>query len=76
MAAIFFMSILLLGTNVPNDKKVDKQIYTKFAREKEALLDKWCASKEVAKDFEKLRQLILIKEFKACVLTSIKTYVY
>ena len=43
--------------------------------EKETLLDRWCASKEVAKDFEKLWQLILVEEFKACVPTSIKTYI-
>ena len=60
--------------NFRNYKKVDRQTYTEFAREKEALLDRWCASKEVAKDFEKLRQLILVEEFKACVPTNIKTY--
>ena len=61
--------------NFRNYKKVDKQTYAEFAHEKEALLDRWCASKEVAKDFEKLRQLILIEEFKVCVPTNIKTYV-
>ena len=34
-----------------------------------------CAPKEVAKDFEKLRQLLLIEEFQACVPTNIKTYI-
>ena len=58
--------------NFRNYKKVDKQTYTEFAHEKEALLDRWC---EVAKDFEKLRQLILIEEFQACVPTNIKTYI-
>jgi len=29
----------------------------------------------VSKDFEKLRQLILVEEFKACVPTSIKMYI-
>ena len=61
--------------NFRNYKKVDKQTYAEFAREKEALLDRWCASKEVAKDFEKLRQLVLIEEFKACVPTNVKTYI-
>ena len=61
--------------NFRNYRKVDKQTYTEFAHEKEALLDRWCASKEVAKDFEKLRELILIEEFKACVPTNIKTYI-
>ena len=61
--------------NFRNYKKVDKQTYTEFASEKEALLDRWCAFKEVAKDFEKLRQLILIEEFKICVPANIKTYI-
>jgi len=61
--------------NFRNYKKAEKQTYTEFALEKEALLDRWCASKEVAKDFEKLWQLILVEEFKACVPTSIKTYI-
>ena len=61
--------------NFKNYKKIDKQTYTEFASEKEALLNRWCASKEVAKDFEKLRQLILIEEFKACVPANIKTYI-
>ena len=61
--------------NFKNYKKLDKQTYTEFAHEKKALSDRWCASKEVAKDFEKFKQLILIKELKACVPTNIKTYV-
>ena len=61
--------------NFRNYKKVDKLAYIEFAHEKEALLDRWCASKKVAKDFEKFRQLILIEEFKACVPTKIKTYI-
>ena len=51
------------------------QTYTEFARDKEALFDRWCASKEVVKDFEKLRQLILVEEFKSCLPSNIKTYI-
>ena len=61
--------------NFRNYKKGEKQTYTEFAREKEALFDRWCSSKEVAKEFEKLRQLVLIEEFKACVPVNIKTYI-
>ena len=39
------------------------------------MFDRWCASKEVVKDFEKLRQLILVEEFKSCLPNSIKTYI-
>ena len=45
-----------------------------FAREKEMLFNKWCASQQVGSNFEKLKQLILLEEFKTCVPTPIKTY--
>ena len=61
--------------NFRSYRKQDKQTYTEFAREKEVLLDRWCASKEVAQDFVKFRQMILIEEFKGCLPTSIKTYI-
>ena len=44
--------------NFQNCKIQDKQTYTEFARDKKAPFDRWCASKEVAKNFEKLCQLI------------------
>ena len=40
------------------------QTFVEFTRVKEQLFDRWCHSKKVNKDFEKLRQLILIEEFK------------
>jgi len=55
--------------------KQEKQTYTKFAREKEVLFDRWCSSKGIAQDFVKLHQLILIEEFKGCLPTSIKMYI-
>ena len=39
------------------------------------MFDRWCSSKEVAQDFLKLRQLILIEEFKGCLPTGVKTYI-
>ena len=35
----------------------------KFARVKEQLFDDWCRAKEV-KEFESLRQLVFLEEFK------------
>ena len=61
--------------NFVNCRKQDKQTYTEFAREKEALFDRWSFSKEVAKDIEKLHQLVLVEEFKGCVLSNIKTHI-
>ena len=47
----------------------------KFGREKERLLDRWCASEEIRKDYERLRQMILLEEFKNCVHPAIKNYI-
>ena len=52
----------------------EKQTYIEFACEKEALFDRWCSSREVTGQFEKLRQLVLVEEVKACVPVNIKTY--
>jgi len=57
-----------------NSRKEEKQTFTEFAREKEIQFDCWCASKEVSGDFNKLRQLILLEEFKSCLSPHIKTY--
>jgi len=57
-----------------NSRKEDSQTFTEFAREKEVQFDRWCASKEVNLDFNKLRQLILLEEFKSCLPPHIKTY--
>jgi len=52
-------------------KKGTAQTYVEFAREKQNLFDRWCASKEINGDFEKLRQLILVEDFKDCLPTEI-----
>ena len=41
---------------------------------KEVYFVRWCNSREVGTDFEKLRQVILIEEFIRCVRDDIKTY--
>ena len=55
-------------------KKSGTQTYVEFAHEKQTLFDRWCGSKEINNNFEKLRQLILVEEFKDCLPTDIKTY--
>ncbi|KAL5008571.1 hypothetical protein ScPMuIL_014152, partial [Solemya velum] len=47
-----------------NSRKRDEQTHVEFAREKEQLFNRWCDSKEIDEDFGKLRQLLLIEEFK------------
>ena len=36
--------------------------------------DRWCASQEVESDFTRLRELLLIEEFKNCIPNEVKTY--
>ena len=45
-----------------------------FAREKETLFDRWCSSTKVGSDYEKLRELVLLKEFKRSVSKEIKIH--
>ena len=54
--------------------KQESQTYVEFAREKEALFDRWCAAKQVEGNYSKLRQLILIEEFKKCLQSDVKMY--
>ena len=42
----------------------DSQTYMEFAREKETLFNKWCASQQVGNNFDKLKQLILLEELR------------
>ena len=50
------------------------QTYMEFARQKEALFNRWCTSQQVGNSFDKLKQLILLEEFKSCVPVKVKTY--
>ena len=58
-----------------NCQKDINQKFVEFARVKEQLFDRWCHSKKVNKDFEKLRQLILIEEFKRRIPFHMKTFI-
>ena len=57
-----------------SSQKKESQTYTEFAREKEVQFDRWCSAKEIAQDFNRLRQLILLEEFKSCLPPHVKTY--
>lgn len=56
-------------------EKLSCQTYVEFARSKEQLFDRWCHSQKVVKDHDKLRQLILIEEFKRCIHSDVRTFV-
>lgn len=47
--------------------KSSEESFIEFAREKEQLFDRWCVSTGVERNFDKLKQLVLIEEFKSCV---------
>ena len=42
--------------------------------EKKKLFDRWCCSKKIDQNYDKLRQLILVEEFKRCIQSDVKTF--
>ena len=58
-----------------NYKKENDKMHVEFGREKERLLDRWCDSEEIKKNYERLRQMFLLEEFKNCVHPAIKNYI-
>ena len=56
-----------------NLKKIPSQTYTEFARLKEQRFDEWRRSRDVD-DFPKLRELMLVEEFKLSIPKEIKVH--
>ena len=54
-------------------RKIPGQTYMDFAKQKERLFEEWCKSKDVS-EFDSLRELLLLEEFKNCVPLEIKTH--
>ena len=54
--------------------KYDSKTHVEFAREKENLLNRWCHSKEIGQDFKKLKQMVLLEEFKDKVRPDIRSH--
>ena len=57
-----------------NCKKENEQTHVEFARTNKQLFDRWCSSKKIGSDHEKLRQLLLVEEFKRCINSDIKFF--
>ncbi len=55
-------------------KKAPNQSYVEFAREKGTLFDKWSTACKAC-DFESLRELILLEDFKKCLPERIVVYI-
>ena len=54
-----------------NCRKENEQPHVEFAKTKEQLFDRWCSSKKVGSDNPKLRQLMLLEEFKRCINSDV-----
>ena len=57
-----------------NYLKYDSKTQVKFAREKENLFNRWCHSKEIGQDCKKLKQMVLLEEFKDKVRPDIRSH--
>ncbi len=55
-------------------KKSPTQTFVEFAREKGVLFDKWCTASK-ASEFDSLRELMLLEEFKGCLSERVVVYV-
>ena len=57
-----------------NCRKEHEQTHVEFSRTKEQLFDRWCSSKKIGSDYPKLRQLMLVEEFKRCINSDVKSF--
>ncbi|PJE77464.1 hypothetical protein CI610_03612 [invertebrate metagenome] len=57
-----------------NARKQADQTHVEFAREKTQMFDRWLRSKDIGHDIEKLRELVLMEEFKKCVHNDVKSH--
>ena len=57
-----------------NYLKYDSKTHVELAREKENLFNRWCHSKEVGPNFKKLKQMVLLEEFKDKVRPDIRSH--
>ena len=56
-----------------NCRKENDQAHVEFARTKEQLFDRCCSSKKKGSDHPKLRQLMLVEEFKRCINSDVES---
>lgn len=55
-------------------QKEEDQTYVKFFRQKETHFNRWTSAKDATFDYEKLRQMILMEEFKSCLPSELKLF--
>ena len=61
--------------NFRNFQKTDTQNYVEFAKEKQILFDRWLTSTKVGASFEKLKEVMLLEDFKNCIPSEIKIHI-
>ena len=57
-----------------NCKEDSNQTHVEFARNKEQFFDRWCCSKKIDQNYDKIRQLVLVEEFKRRIHSDVKTF--
>ena len=57
-----------------NYLKYDSKTHVEFTREKVNLFNRWCHSKKIGQDFKKLKQMVLLEEFKDKVRPDIRSH--
>ena len=57
-----------------NCRKENDKTHVEFAKTKEQLFYKWCSSKKIGSDYPKLRQLMLVEEFKRCINSDVRSF--
>ena len=58
-----------------NLERNGSKTYVQFAQEKEQLFDRWCLSENADKEYKRLRELMLLEEFKRCIGNDIRTFI-
>ena len=58
-----------------SQRKTLSQTYVEFAHIKQRSFDQWCHAMNVQKDYENLRQIVLIEEFKNNLNVNLRMYI-
>ena len=67
-------SLRPIGRKFRNCRKENDQTHVEFSRTKEQLFHRWCSSKKIGSDYPKVRQLMLVEEFKRCINSDVKSF--
>ena len=59
--------------HIDKNLEIVKMILTRLMN-KQQLFDRWCCSKKIDQNYDKLRQLMLVEEFKRCIQSDVKTF--